>query len=488
MSRFRLDFLAVFIYNIEPLIMRSNKKYKYKILTFGCQMNKSDSERLSFVLENIGLVMTDNEGDADVIIINTCSVRESAEARIYGKTSNLSKLKKKKPNLIVGVTGCMPGRDKDGKIKKRLKDIDLFFPIQDMVRLPAMLVQLNPELQSMENVELHNKNCNYLINNRRHPDLVGMEENYLQLRPNYQKSYQAFIAIQTGCNQFCTYCVVPYARGLEVNRSVKDILDEIKEVVKKGCLEITLLAQIVNHYTAPDSQNFSIQNPFKKNDFAKLLWEINQIDGVMRVDWPAPHPAYFDDELLDALTLPKQINYVHLPLQSGNNEILQKMNRRHTREYYIDLVKRIREKRPEIAIATDIIVGFCGETEEQFQDTVDLYKQCQFDISYHAKYSTRSGTLAAKIFEDTVAHEEKKRRWQVLQDMMEDITREKNKKYLNKKVSVLVDSFKDGWCAGNSSEMKRVTFKGDESLIGTIQNIEIFKTDNWLMWGQDIKT
>ncbi|MDP2693173.1 MAG: tRNA (N6-isopentenyl adenosine(37)-C2)-methylthiotransferase MiaB [bacterium] len=446
------------------------KKYKYLILTFGCQMNKSDSERLSFVLERMGLEITYNEKDADVIIINTCSVRESAEARIYSKTSNLSKLKKKKPSLIVGVTGCMPGRDKDGKIKKRLKSIDLFFPIAEMTHLPARLMQLNPNLRAMDNVE----------------------EDYLRLRPNYQKAYQAFIPIQTGCNQFCTYCVVPYARGLEINRPLKNILDEIKVVVEKGCLEITLLGQIVNHYKAPDPENFSDNNLYKKNDFAKLLWEVNQIEGVKRLDWPAPHPVYFDEELLDALTLPKQINYIHLPVQSGNNEILQKMNRRYTREYYIDLVKRIKEKRPacagrpEIAIATDIIVGFCGETKEQFQDTVDLYKECDFDVAYPAKYSARSGTLADKIFEDDVSQDEKKRRWFELQNLLVENTREKNKKYLNQTLSVLVDSFRNGWCAGISSEMKRVTFKGSEDLIGTIQNIEIFKTDVWMMWGRCI--
>ncbi|OGH78431.1 MAG: tRNA (N6-isopentenyl adenosine(37)-C2)-methylthiotransferase MiaB [Candidatus Magasanikbacteria bacterium RIFOXYC2_FULL_40_16] len=455
--------------------MTEEKKYKYLILTFGCQMNKSDSERLAFVLENMGMEKTEDERDADVIILNTCSVRESAEARIYGKTFNLSKLKKIKPDLIVGVTGCMAGRDKDGEIKKRLKEVDLFFPTKDMTRLPAKLLELNPNLRPMNNTE----------------------EDYLKLRPNYQKAHQAFIVIQTGCNQFCSYCVVPYARGLKTDRPVKDILDEINNVVKKGCLEITLLGQIVNHYTAPDPENFSVGNPYKKNDFAKLLWEINQIDGVKRLDWPAPHPLYFDEELLDALTLPKQLNYVHLPVQSGNNEILQKMNRRHTREYYIGLVKKIREKRPEIAIGTDIIVGFCGETEEQFQDTVDLYKQCQFDISYHARYSPRSGTVAEKMFEDTVSREEKRRRWQVLQDMMEEITREKNKKYLDKTLSVLVDDFTNGWCVGNSQEMKRVTFEpvlseqgepngGGENLVGTIQNVKIFKTDNWMMWGHII--
>ena len=439
-----------------------NKTYKYHIITFGCQMNKSDSERLSFLLENMGLQKVEKAEDADVIFLNTCSVRESAEARIYGQTHNFAKLKLQKPWLIIGIIGCMPGRDKDGKIKKRLKRADLFLPTKDMARLPALLMELNPNLRSMEDVE----------------------EDYLRLRPNYQRKFQIFVAIQTGCNQFCAYCVVPYSRGLEKNRPLKDILAEIKEAAKNGCLEITLVGQIVNRYKAPDKENFSPNNPYKKNDFAKLLWEINQIEGVKRLDWPAPHPLYFDDELLSALILPKQVNYVHLPIQSGNNEILAKMNRRHTREFYIDLVEKIRQKRPEIAIATDIIVGFCEETEEQFADTVSLYKKCRFDIAYPAKYSTRSGTLAEKIYKDNVPLSEKKRRWFILQDLMEQITCEKNKKYLNKTLSVLVDGFKNDWCEGNSNEMKRVSFKGDESLVGAICEVEIFKTDTWMMWGR----
>lgn len=445
------------------------KAYKYHILTYGCQMNKSDSERLSFVLENMGLERTDNTEDADVIFLNTCSVRESAEARVYGKVHNFSKLKEEKPWLIIGVIGCMPGRDRDGKIRKRLRHADLFLPTKDIIRLPALLVGLNPNLHPMDNEPF---------------GFAQGKEDYLRLRPNYSRNFQTFIAIQTGCNQFCTYCVVPYARGLERNRPLKEILAEIKEAVKNGSLEITLLGQIVNRYKAPDPENFSPNNPYKKNDFAKLLWEINQIDGVQRLDWPAPHPMYFDSELLDALNLPAQVNYVHLPIQAGSNVILEKMNRRHTREFYLDLVQKIRAARPEIALATDIIVGFCGETKEQFEETVDLYKQCSFDIAYPAKYSTRSGTLAEKIYKDDVSLPEKKRRWFVLQDLMEKITCEKNKKYQDQTLSVLVDSFKNGWCEGNSREMKRVSFKGEESQVGKICDVKIFKTDTWMMWGR----
>ncbi len=454
--------------------MKENtKQYSYQIITFGCQMNKNDSDRLSFVLENMGLVPTEKTEEADVVILNSCSVRETAEARIFGKVEYLNKLKKTTPNLIIGVTGCMPGRDKDKAIKRRLKEVDLYFPTKDMTSLPSKLTELNPDLRIMDD----------------------LAEDYLKLNPNLKQKYQAFVTIQTGCNHFCTYCVVPYARGLEVNRSAKDIIDEVKNLAAEGCVEVTLLGQIVNHYIAPDqsrrkvgmsvpSDAFSKTNPFVENDFAKLLWEINQIEGIERIHWTAPHPLYIDEELLEAIKLPKQLNFIHLPVQSGNTEVLKRMNRRHDREFFIETIKKIREARPGIAIATDIIVGFCGETEEQFNDTVSMYKECDFDISYHAQYSTRSGTLATKIYKDDVTKEEKKRRWQVLQELMEEITTRKNKKYLDKEVSVLIDSYKNGWCMGNSAEMKRVSIKGDESMIGKIVKAKVFKTDTWMMWAK----
>jgi len=215
-----------------------------------------------------------------------------------------------------------------------------------------------------------------------------------------------------------------------------------------------------------------------------LLWEINQIKEIERIHWTGPHPIYMDDEVIDALTLPKQVNFLHLPLQSGSTKILQKMNRRHDREFFIDLIKRIKAKKPDISIGTDLIVGFCGETLEDFEDTLSMYKECDFDIAYPAKYSTRSGTVAADNFEDDVNQEEKKRRWFEVQALMESITYKKNQEYVGKKVSVLVERYNDGWCEGNSSEMRLTRFKGEESMVGTIQSPEIYKADTWLLWGR----
>ncbi|MBI2989964.1 MAG: MiaB/RimO family radical SAM methylthiotransferase [Candidatus Magasanikbacteria bacterium] len=446
--------------------METKPELQYHIITLGCQMNKNDSERLESILLGLDMNKTENPGMADLIVMNSCSVRKSAEDRIYGLSQKFLEYKKNKPDLIVCVTGCMPGRDKDGKMKAKLNGVDLYFPTKDMVYLPKWLSELNPNLRSMENIE----------------------KDYLQLRPSYQKSFQAFVTIQTGCNHFCTYCVVPFSRGLEQNRSLRDILDEIRELADKGCLEITLLGQIVNHYIAPDPRHFSSANPYSRNDFAKLLWEINQIPGIDRVHFTAPHPLYMDEEAVDALGLPKQVNYIHLPVQSGNDEILKKMNRRHDREYYIQTVDRIREKHPAMAIGTDIIVGFCGETEAMFQDTVSLYQRCDFDISYNAQYSPRSGTVSYKVFQDTVSKEEKKRRWWILQNLMEKRALEKNQAYKGTVASVLVDQHDNGWCKGNSREMKRAHFQGDESDVGKMIPILLERCEEWVLWGKKYKS
>ncbi len=428
-------------------------------------MNKNDSERIVSLLNGMGMEQTEVVDDADVILMNSCSVRQSAEDRVYSMSHTFANLRKKKPHLIVCVTGCMVGRDKDGKIRNRLHDVDLAFPTQDMIHLPKWLGELNPALRNMED----------------------LQEDYLALHPTIETTSQAFVTIQTGCNHFCTYCVVPFARGLERNRSLKQILDEVCDLAKNGCLEITLLGQIVNHYIAPDPEHFSSENPYTESDFAKLLWELNQIEGIARIHWTAPHPIFMTDEVIDALTLPKQLNYLHLPVQSGNSEILKKMNRRHTREELLEGSEEIKKKKSDIALGPANIVGFCGETEAQFEDTVSLYKACEFDISYHAQYSERSGTLAAKAFPDDVPKAEKKRRWRVLQDLMEEMVLEKNQAYVGKTVSVLVDKCQFNWCEGNSREMKRVRFRGSEALLGSIVSVYIDEAQEWMLIGEQEK-
>ena len=451
---------------------------KFYILTFGCQMNKNDSERVAGLLKFIGLSKTETSDDADVLLINTCSVRQSAEDRVFGHIKNWQKFRDKKSKLVIGITGCMPGRDKDGKIREKIPGADLFFPMDELSLLPKRLRELNPDL---------------------FPGLFENVDDYLTIKPERDQNFSTFITIQTGCDNYCTYCVVPYARGKERNRSLLDIISEIKESVRSGAKEVTLLGQVVNNYIAPDPENFAKDNPYYhelkpcefkgvkfNKDFAALLWEINNVEALERLHWTAADPQYFNDYLINALTLPKQVNYLHLPVQSGNDVILKKMNRHYTAQYYIDLVKRVRKIKPEIALGTDIIVGFCGETNEQFEDTYKLFEECDFDISFHAMYSERSGTAAAKAFKDDVPKNVKKERWIKLQNLMEKITELKNRKYKGQTLSVLVHKCEEGICSGNSSEMKLVQFLGDADLLGQVVNVEITRTDTWLLRGKHI--
>ncbi|HLD17491.1 MAG TPA: tRNA (N6-isopentenyl adenosine(37)-C2)-methylthiotransferase MiaB [Patescibacteria group bacterium] len=442
----------------------------YHLTTFGCQMNKSDSERVETVLQAMGFAPTEERDQADLILINTCSVRQSAEDRVFGLAREFAVLKEKNPRLIIGVTGCMAGRDVQGKLKEKMPTADLFFPISDLAQLPRWIAELRPEFVNSED----------------------FPADYLKIQPKYSSTFQAYIPIQSGCNKFCSYCVVPFSRGREYNRSVREILDEIRALAEKGCVEVTLLGQTVNSYKAPDAETFSPFNPYR-NSFAALLWEINQISGILRLHFTAPHPVHMDDEVIDALALPAHVNYLHLPVQAGDDEVLRRMNRRYTREQYLDIICRLRKRLPSIAVGTDIIVGFCGETEEQFERTVDLYKEVGFDISYTAVYSPRSGTLAAKAFPDDVSRAEKRRRWNVLQELMERIVLEKNQAYVGRTVSVLVEQFlsspsgaEKGLCTGHSRETKVVQFPGDRSFVGTIQDVRIRHAKEWVLTGERV--
>lgn len=436
---------------------------KFHLITYGCQMNKNDSERIAGLLSSIGFVATEEEREADLILLNTCSVRQSAEERVYGKMEDFIRLKENNPRLLLAVTGCMAGRDKNGELRKKLAPVDLYFPTPEMVKLPKWISELRPEL----------------VNS------ADLESDYLKLTPLRAPSAQAFVTIQIGCNKFCTYCVVPYARGLEQNRPVADILREARDLAARGVIEVTLLGQTVNSFTAKDPESFSRANPYRDH-FAALLWEVNQIDGICRVHWTAPHPNSMTDDVIDALTLPKQVNYLHLPVQSGSNEVLKRMNRKYTREKFLEIIAKVNAKRPGIAFGTDIIVGFPGETAEQFEETVSLYKTCEFDISYTAQYSPRSGTLGVKLYSDDVSKEEKRRRWDTLQALMEEIAKRKNEAYIGRVVDVFVDKIEHGFVSGHSNEMKFVRMSGEAQraeLLGTIVPVNITRAQEWQLVG-----
>jgi tRNA-2-methylthio-N6-dimethylallyladenosine synthase len=360
----------------------------------------------------------------------------------------------------------MPGRDKDLKEYKKFYEnvIDLYIPINEIYKIPEL-------------VKKHYKKVKYTLN----------YEDYLDLEATREEKFRAFVPIINGCNNFCSYCAVPYARGREKSRNFKSVIDEVINLKERNYKEITLLGQNVNSFNPIDlNESKSKDNPYS-HPFACLLWEVNKT-GIPRIYFTSSHPKDMSDEVIDALKLENMGNYIHLAIQSGSDDILEGMNRKYKVENYLDKIDKIRRIKPEIAIGTDIIVGFPGETEKDFQKTCDIYKKVKFDISYPAIYSDRSGTVAFEMPENIkIDNIKKKERRDSLQKIMEDITLEKNQKYLNKNLSVLVDGRDGDYLKGNSKELKIVKFKGDDDLIGEIVNINIKEIQTWNLYGELIK-
>lgn len=415
-------------------------------------MNVSDSERVAAVFEKLKIRQAKDEKTADFIVINACSVRQTAIDRIWGLIKNFEKINQHR-RLVTILTGCLLPEDR----RKFEQKFDFVFNIKELSRLESFL---------------------------RHRHAL-VKEQYFSILPKTADTFRAYVPIMTGCNNYCSYCAVPYVRGRELSRSVEEVLSEIKALAAGGTKEITLLGQNVNSYQPKDKVNFSRENPFKQC-FACLLWEVNQLAGLERINFVSSHPKDLRPDVIRALSLPKQVNYLHLALQSGDNQVLKKMNRRYTAGDFARLIKKVRKVKPDIAIGTDIIVGFPGETRKQFERTLDFYKKIKFDISYNAMYSPRSGTAAAKLL-DNVPLAEKKRRWHELQTLMEKIAYEKNQKYVGKTVSVLVDSCQTDYCEGNSWEMKRVRIKPRrDSKPGEIVAARIDGAKEWILLGRAV--
>lgn len=347
---------------------------KYWIITYGCQMNRSDSERIASVLESIGYKKASKENEADLILVNMCSVRQSAVDRVFGLFPKLKKLREGNPNFKTILTGCILKKDKP----KFAKGFDQILKFRDL----------------------------------------------LKYQPKYRNKLVAFIPISNGCNWACTYCVVPLVRGPLFCRNHEEILEEVKNIIEKGFKEIWLLGQNVNLYRSKSKVNPPAGGQKSKIiNFAKLLKMVNNIPGNFWIRFISPHPANFSDELIETMAKCEKVTpYLNLPVQSGDNEILKKMNRPYTVEQYKDLVKKIREKIPDINLSTDVIVGFPGETKKQFENTVKLFKEIKFNMAYIAKYSPRPGTAAFKL-KDNVLLKEKKRRYKVLNDLLQNLKR-----------------------------------------------------------------
>lgn len=436
---------------------------KYTIVTYGCQMNEHDSEKISWILENMGYKWTDNKEDSDFIIYNTCLVRENAELKVYGQLGALKDLKRKNPDLILAVCGCMMQREEARNvILSKYKHVDIIFGTGNIHKLPQLISRYH---------QTHNTVVDIVEDNR---EIVE------DIEANRKYPFKAFVNIMYGCNNFCTYCIVPYTRGREKSRKPENIIKEVEDLAKKGYKEITLLGQNVNSYGKTLEYDYS---------FANLLEDVNKIEGIERIRFMTSHPKDLSDELIQAMAkLDKVCEHLHLPVQSGSNKVLKEMNRKYTKEDYLKLIEKIKNAVPDIAISTDIIVGFPGETEEDFNETLDLVKKVRYDSAFTFLYSIREGTIAAKM-ENQIPDEIKHERFQRLLDTLYPIFYDENLKYMDKVVEVLVEEVSknnEKVLTGRTRQGKLIHFQGDKELIGSLVNVKVEKIKSFTLEGSII--
>lgn len=442
-------------------IFYGNNKKAY-VHSFGCQLNVSDGEKIKGILKEIGFSFTDSPEDSDIIILNTCAVRESAEERVFGIIGSMKKLKAEKPDLIIGVSGCMTAQEKNlERIKKSYPQVDIVLGTSAINSLPGLIYE-------------------HLNSNRFAYDISEYADFSCRAEQVRESSFKASVPIMFGCNNFCTYCIVPYVRGRERSRNSQDIIDEVTALVNQGYKEIMLLGQNVNSY-GKDLEN--------DMTFPELLREINKIEGDFIIRFMSSHPKDATKELLDTiLECDKVAKHLHLPVQSGSNSILRAMNRNYTVEKYLETVKYLREHYKDFSLTTDIIVGFPNETDEEFQDTVRLIKQVEYDNIYSFIYSKRSGTKASEI-SDTISEEVKSRRMRELLEVQREISDRHYKRFVGKTMRVLADGKSrkhEGFLTGKSNEFIIAEFEGDESLIGSFVNIKVTDSMNWAVTGEII--
>ncbi|MDA8236063.1 MAG: tRNA (N6-isopentenyl adenosine(37)-C2)-methylthiotransferase MiaB [Clostridia bacterium] len=436
---------------------------KYIVHTYGCQMNDHDSEILAGMLQEMGYQPTDDEGQADIILLNTCCVRETAENKIWGKMGELTHIKSQNPAVILGICGCMAQQKEVAeKIRQKAPHMDLIFGTHNVHQLPE------------------------LIERAREMDKTVMEvwetegtvvENLPARRVDGVK---ALVTIMYGCNNYCTYCIVPYVRGRERSRQVKDIIQEIEGLVAEGYQEAMLLGQNVNSY-GKDLE--------PKLDFADLLEEVDKIAGLNRIRFTTSHPRDFNDKLIDVIARSEKIcDNIHLPVQAGSNRILKAMNRGYTKEYYLDLVDRIKKAIPHVALTTDLIVGFPGESEEDFLDTLDLVEKVQYSAAFTFVYNTRSGTPAAEMA-DQVPAEVKKERITRLIELQNFINLKKNQAEVGRVLEVLVEGSSktnQDMLSGKDRANRTVVFPGSSEIKGKLVSVKIHTAKTWNLEGEMI--
>ena len=449
--------------------LNKGKELKYNILTMGCQLNENDSEKLCGMLEKMGYIRTDNFQEADLNLFNTCCVRENAEDRLFGKLGEL-KRRKEENGTIIAIGGCMmQEKHITNKIKESYPFVDIIFGTHTLYRFPEDLYKALKEKKKQEDVL----------------DIDG--EIYEGLPIKRDSNIKASVTIMNGCNNFCTYCIVPYVRGRERSRQPKEIIKEVEELAKQGYKEVTLLGQNVNSYLRVEKEKGKEFEEYEGvNSFATLLQAINKVDGIERIRFVSPHPKDFTDDVIDAIAkCDKVCKLVHLPLQAGNKKVLKEMNRKYTKEQYLNLVEKMKSKIPNLTLSTDIIVGFPGETEEEFEDTLDVVRKVNFEQVYMFIYSRRVGTPGDKM-ENQIPEDIKHKRFNRLKALVESQIEENNKKYVGTIQKVLVEGTSknnEKMLTGRTDSNKVVIFEGDKSLIGQIIDLKIVSEHMWYLKG-----
>ena len=438
--------------------LNTNLQRKFYLKTLGCQMNEHDSEIIVGILTNLGYQQTEDHKQADLILYNTCSVRENPERKVYGQIGSLRMQKEQNPDLIIGICGCMPQQKAElDKILETLPHVDLVFGTHNIHRLPELLERVQTEERVVEVWD-------------------DTEEIAEELPIRRANRFKAYVNVIYGCNNFCSYCVVPYTRGREKSRRPQDILAEIKQLADEGYKEVTLLGQNVNTYGADLSQ---------KTSFAELLALINDHSGIERIRFTTSHPKDMQEELIAAMAhLPKVCEHLHLPVQTGSDRILKRMNRHYTSAYYLDLVARIREAIPDISLTTDLIVGFPGETDTDFEKTLELIAKVRFSSAFTFIFSPRPGTPAAQIC-DQVPDEVKKERIYRLIELQNQISLEYMQAQVGKIEEVFVDEItgKTNKLSGRTRTNKQVLFSGSPDLIGRLVQVKITEAKTWSLRG-----